>query len=138
VSGYALGRGDGWVYRHGVDFAVKAGELGTGNGAAVMEYLTAKGEEPPDHTHPTEDEMFYLVEGEVTFRCGDRSFDVGPGGFVFLPRGVEHGYSIASGGPVRFLVVTAPRRDDVKGWGGFIGGFEATAEQVKAPPDDGA
>ena len=79
MSGYAVGRGDGWVYRHGVDFAVKAGELGTGNGAAVMEYLTAKGEEPPDHTHPTEDEMFYLVEGEVTFRCGDRSFDVGPG-----------------------------------------------------------
>src|ERR1700730_18387750 len=103
---YALKSGEGWTYNAGIDFTVKAGEFRSTNGAAFFEYLTRKGEEPPDHTHPSEDEMFYVVEGELTFRCGEQAFDVGPGGFVFLPRGIEHGYTMRSDGPIRLLVVT--------------------------------
>lgn len=82
---YALAPGDGPTYNEGIDFTVKAGELRSTNGAAAIEYVTRQGEEPPDHSHPTEDEMFYVLEGELTFRCGDRSFDVGAGGFVSSP-----------------------------------------------------
>jgi hypothetical protein len=45
--------------------------------------------------------MFYVLGGNVTFRCGDESFDVADGGFVFLPSGIEHEYTIRSDGPVR-------------------------------------
>ncbi len=131
---YALPAGDGWTYNDGIDFTVKAGELRSTNGATVIEYVTRQGEEPPDHTHPTEDEMFYVLEGELTFRCGDRSFDVEAGGFVFLPRGVEHGYTMRSSGPVRLLAVTAPPRDRAGSWGGFVAGFEADGRRVGEPP----
>ena len=130
MRAYALPPGRGWTYRQGIDFTVKAGERETSNGAAVMEYATRKGEEPPEHVHPTEDEMFYVLEGALTFRCGDQAFDLDAGGFVFLPRGIEHGYTIRGDGPVRLLVVTSPPGQPSAGWGGFVADLEASGERV--------
>ena len=93
---YALKAGDGWTYRFGVDFVVKSSEIQGGSGASFLEYVTRKGEEPPSHTHRTEDEMFYVLEVNITFHCGEESFDLNPGGFIFLPRGLKHGYTISS------------------------------------------
>src|SRR5258708_31573171 len=115
IRPYALKAGEGWTYRFGVDFTLKAPEVQDASGAAVLEYVTRQGEEPPDHTHSTEDEMFYVLEGAITFRCGDKTFDLEKGGFIFLPRGIQHGYTIRSKGPVRLLVVTSPVRDGSSG-----------------------
>ena len=128
---YALQAGGGWIYHNGIDFTLKAGESGTTNGAAVIEYTTMKGEEPGDHTHDTEDEMFYVLEGALTFTCGGRN----EGGFVFLPRGIEHGYIIRSEGRVRLLVITVPPRPAGEGWGGFVGSFESTGEVIGGHSD---
>jgi quercetin dioxygenase-like cupin family protein len=131
---YALKPGEGWTYRYGIPFTVKAGELRPGRGAAITEYTTRKGEEPPDHTHPTEDEIFYVVKGELSFRCGGESFEVGEGGFMYLPQGVKHGYTTRSEGPVRLLVVTFPTRANPgQGWGGFIADLERQGELIAAP-----
>jgi mannose-6-phosphate isomerase-like protein (cupin superfamily) len=65
---YALQLGQGWTYQNGIDFTVKAGEFKTANGAAIVEYTTRKGEEPGEHTHPTEDEMFYVMAGALRTR----------------------------------------------------------------------
>jgi quercetin dioxygenase-like cupin family protein len=99
-----------------------------------VEYTTRKGEEPPDHTHPTEDEIFYVIKGELTFRCGGKCFDVNDGGFVYLPQGIGHGYTIRSDGPVRLLVVTFPTSGvSNEGWGGFIADVERQGELVAVP-----
>ena len=50
---YALKAGEGWIYRFGIDFTVKASEVREGSGVAVLEYVTKKGEEPGEHTHKT-------------------------------------------------------------------------------------
>ena len=76
---YALKAGEGWIYRFGIDFTLKAGEVRPGSGAAFLEYVTRKGEEPARHTHETEDEMFYVLEGAITFRCGEETFDLEKG-----------------------------------------------------------
>jgi quercetin dioxygenase-like cupin family protein len=135
---YALKAGEGWTYHYDIDFTVKAGELGRGRRVAVVEYTTRTGEEPPVHTHATEDEIFYVLRGALTFQCGDETFDVGDGGFVFLPRGVPHGYTIRSDGDVRLLAVTSPAQEDAAGgWGGFVADFEATGELRATPPGSG-
>jgi len=135
VRPYALAAGEGWTYRFGIDFSVKAGEVPEGSGAAFLEYVTKQGEEPPDHTHPTEDELFYVLEGAVTFRCGGEGFDLEKGGFVFLPRGIPHGYTIRSGGPVRLIAVTAPVRAGASGgWGGFVADMESAQGELIAKP----
>ena len=108
---YMLKSGEGWTYRYGIDHTVKAGEVQLGRGAAVMEYTTRQGEEPPDHTHATEDELFYVLSGALTFHCGGETFEVGAGGFMYLPQGIEHGYTIGNAEPVRLLVVTFPYAD---------------------------
>lgn len=133
MEAYALQRGQGWTYRNGIDFTVKAGEFQTTNGAAFIEYSTKKGEEPPDHIHRTEDEMFYVLEGALTFTCGEQTFDVDQGGFVFLPRGVTHGYAIRSDGLVHLIAVTSPPRERGEGWDGFVGDFESNGEIVSQP-----
>lgn len=131
---YALKAGEGWTYRYDIDFTVKAGELRPGRGAALIEYVTQKGEEPPAHTHSSEDEIFYVLEGELTFRCGGEVFDVDAGGFVYLPQGIEHGYTIRSEGQVRLLVLTfPPRAASDKGWGGFIADVEGQGDLLSAP-----
>jgi quercetin dioxygenase-like cupin family protein len=114
--------------------SVKAGELHPGRGAAFIEYTTRQGEELPDHTHPTEDEIFYVLQGELTFRCGDESFDVGEGGFIYLPQAIEHGYTIRNEGDVRLIVVTFPTREaSGKGWGGFIAVGKVVVAAVSLP-----
>ena len=137
IQPYALKAGQGWVYRDGVDFTLKAGEIQEGRGAAFLEYTTRKGEEPPSHTHRTEDEMFYVLEGSITFHCGDASFDLETGGFAFLPAGIQHGYTIHGEDPVRLIVVTAPVRDAAsKGWGGFVSDMELGQGELIAKPEE--
>lgn len=134
---YALKAGEGWTYRYDIDFTVKAGELQPGRGAAFTEYTIQKGEEPPEHTHPTEDEIFYVLKGELTFRCGGESFDVGEGGFIYLPQGIEHGYTIQSEGSVRLLAITFPARaPSGEGWGGFIADIESQGELIASPEQE--
>lgn len=138
IRPYALNAGEGWMYRFGIDFIVKASEVQNGNGAAFMEYVTRKGEEPPSHTHNTEDELFYVLEGAITFRCGESTFDLEKGGFIFLPAGIEHGYTIHSEDPVRLIVVTSSVRDGLSGgWGGFVADIESgQGELITKPPHD--
>lgn len=132
---YALKADEGWRYRYGVDFILKAGEIQEGRGASFLEYVTKKGEEPPSHTHQTEDEMFYVLEGTLTFQCGEETFDINQGGFMFLPRGIQHGYTIRSDGLVRLIVVTSPVREGLSGgWGGFVSDMELGQGELIAKP----
>jgi quercetin dioxygenase-like cupin family protein len=131
---YTLRSAEGWTYRYDIDFTVKAGELHPGRGATFAEYTTRKGEEPHDHSHPREDEIFYVLTGELTFRCGGESFDVCEGGFIYLPQGIEHGYTIRSEEPVHLILVTFPASEaSSEGWGGFIGDVERQGELIASP-----
>ena len=133
---YALKTGEGWVYRFGIDFVVKSSEIQKGSGVAIVEYSTQQGEEQSFHTHLTEDEMFYVMEGSITFHCGGKTFDLEAGGFVFLPHGIQHGYTLRSPEPVRLLAITSPTRNDaIGGWKGFVADMEmGQGDLISKPP----
>lgn len=46
------------------------------------------------HSHPDTDELFLVVDGELTIQlrdaAGPRTVDLGPGDVYVVPRGVEH------------------------------------------------
>jgi quercetin dioxygenase-like cupin family protein len=132
---YTLKAGEGWTYRYGIDFTVKAGEVQEGSSMTFVEYTTRKGEEPPAHMHETENEIFYVLEGALTFHCGGESFEVEKGGFIYLPHGIEHGYTIHIDDPVRLIFITSPVREGAgRGWGGFVADLETgQAELVSTP-----
>lgn len=79
----------------------------TGGRLAVIEFHTVQGQEPPRHVHANEDEVVYVLEGELTFWIGDDVHRATAGICLFLPRGTEHGYAVVSG-VARLLVVVNP------------------------------
>jgi quercetin dioxygenase-like cupin family protein len=93
---YALAKGEGRTYEwHSVLFTLKAAAAETGGALSIWEVTTRKGEEPQTHVHE-EDEIFYVLSGSVTFRYDGQPFEVHQDGFVFIPRGVPHDYTIDS------------------------------------------
>lgn len=91
-----------------------------------MEFSTERGREPPVHVHEGEDEVFYVLDGELTFICGGESFEAGPRDFVFLPRDVPHSYAIKSEGLVELLVITVASEEN----DGFGHRIESTGTPV--------
>jgi len=87
---------------------LKATAESTGGAFGLVESLIAPGAAPPMHIHYEEDEAFYVLEGELTFQCGDETARATTGSFVFLPRGVPHGFVVESDTPVRMLTLLVP------------------------------
>jgi mannose-6-phosphate isomerase-like protein (cupin superfamily) len=42
------------------------------------------------HTHDDTDELFLVIEGQLTIQLRDRDVTLGPGQLFVVPRGVEH------------------------------------------------
>ncbi len=83
----------------------------TGGRLAVVEVQEVPGQELTCHLHTNEDELIYVLEGNLTFWVGDDEHRVGPGGCLFLPRGIEHGYAVTSG-VARQLVMVTPAESE--------------------------
>jgi quercetin dioxygenase-like cupin family protein len=74
----------------------KAVARDTGGALSVWESLMPRGSSPPLHVHEREDEAFYVLEGEMTFRVGDDHLPAPAGTFVWGPRDVAHQYRVES------------------------------------------
>jgi quercetin dioxygenase-like cupin family protein len=60
------------------------------------------------HVHRTQEETFYVLEGECEWQIGDRQVHATPGTFVFVPPGVPHNIANASGRAARVLMTVSP------------------------------
>ena len=60
------------------------------------------------HIHHAETEAFYVLDGQVEFLKGERTVRAGVGGFVFIPRGVVHGFKNVGQKPARCLGIVTP------------------------------
>ena len=63
---------------------------------------------PPAHRHLRNDEAFFVLEGDFTFRVGDETVNVGPGGFVFVPMCAVHTFVNQGTTPSRMLQIFSP------------------------------
>jgi quercetin dioxygenase-like cupin family protein len=66
----------------------------TGGQFTIIQFAPKRGLEPPPHTHTNEDEAYYVLAGELTFRVGEQEIEAQAGSFIFLPRGVQHVWRI--------------------------------------------
>jgi quercetin dioxygenase-like cupin family protein len=85
---------------------------------------------PPPHVHETEEEAFYVIEGELTVQIGERTLQAHAGTFALVPRGMVHTFSNPAPRPARVLVIVSPA--------GFEKAFEEMAEvapRADEPPD---
>ena len=106
---------------------------GTAGSAAVIEHTLAPGSlAAPLHRHRNEDEISYVLEGEITVQQGEEIVSAGPGAYVFKPRGVFHTFWNAGAETARLIEIIAP--------GGFERYFEELQRLIPTdqPPDIGA
>lgn len=75
---------------------------------ALLEMTVNPGSQTPPHIHHAEDEMFYVLEGELSLWKGDEKTSAGPGSFVSVPKGTVHRWANESGRPARSLVFLVP------------------------------
>jgi mannose-6-phosphate isomerase-like protein (cupin superfamily) len=47
----------------------------------------------PDHHQPSEDELWFAVQGEWEWKIGNETRRVGPGAFAYAPRNTTHAFS---------------------------------------------
>lgn len=101
------GIGESIEFGNGSRAEIAVGGPQSGGEYAVVRYDVVAGDEPPLHTHSKEDEMVFVVEGEITAFVGDSRVDVGPGAFAALPRGVPHTIRV-KGDSARVLLTLIP------------------------------
>lgn len=94
-----------WVLNSLMEIKASADE--TGGTLTVIEQVVSPAGNTPLHVHRDEDESFVVLEGELEVTLGDQRVRVGPGQFVFGPRGVAHGYQVLSP-QARVLVLATP------------------------------
>ncbi len=120
--------GDATVWHAGALFTFLADAEDTNGQFCLIETVNRQGLEPPPHTHEREDEAYYVLEGEIRFLVGVRSFEAGPGDFVYLPRGVEHGWELKTP-TAKTLILIAPA-----GLEAIFKEFSEPAETPTLPP----
>lgn len=105
----------------------------TTNGKYFMAELSAPvGDEPPLHSHPNEEEAFYVLEGQMTVWVGDEEpIVLNKGDYAFLPRDVPHIYKVTSQIEARWLGIISPAKAD--GFEGFVREISSPAEKQTLP-----
>ena len=85
-------------YRHyqGGYFKTLLSAEQTNNVMALIEFTLPKGAEPPLHLHQDEDESFYILEGELKIRIGERETTLKQGEAIFAPKNTPHAFTILS------------------------------------------
>ncbi|MEP6572772.1 MAG: cupin domain-containing protein [Gemmatimonadota bacterium] len=113
-----------WIGSFGTIYKVSSNA--TDSAVAVVEHVLGPGRlGAPLHRHSREDEISFVLEGELTVQQGERVETARSGGTVIKPRGVFHAFWNAGATPVRFLEVIAP--------GDFAEYFRELAPLVQRP-----
>ena len=96
--------------------------------SCVVEVSGRGGSMPPLHVHHIDDEIFHVLDGEITVYHGADVVRLGAGDTVLAPRGVPHTYRIESE-TARVLVTGTPA-----GFERFIEAFGTPAPRLEIPP----
>jgi len=103
-KGFKIPAGEGRIHGHiklkGVNsniLDVKISGKDTNGDLAIFEQTSlSPGRGTPLHIHPTQDEIFYVLEGAYFFKVGEDKYHLTAGDSIFLPRNVPHAWTQVS------------------------------------------
>lgn len=110
-EGLFVGPGEGKTLPNpiGGRMMVKVRDGDTGGSFSVHDNVIPAGSPGPlPHLHRDHEETFYVLEGELTVRVGERKITAPVGSFVVIPRGVVHQPSNPGTEPTRVLLIFSP------------------------------
>jgi quercetin dioxygenase-like cupin family protein len=86
---------------------LKATGAQTGGAYLLVEEVARQGKVTPLHTHPAEEETFYVLEGEALIHLNGEERSLPAGSLVSVPPGMPHAYLVTSK-VARSLVLITP------------------------------
>jgi quercetin dioxygenase-like cupin family protein len=123
--GYALGPGEGpSIWFQGGIVTMKARAHDSDCQFGLTEWYGPRDMVAPGHSHATDAEAFYILEGELDIGVGDTAYHATPGTYIYVPKETVHDWRVTSA-TCRFLVFIIP--------GGFEHFFEELAESAQSP-----
>jgi mannose-6-phosphate isomerase-like protein (cupin superfamily) len=84
---------------------IKLSSKETNGALAWLESFVVPKGGPPPHIHHHEDELFYVLSGELTFYAGDKTVPVQAGTLVYIPKGTLHYFKNTSSSNARMIAV---------------------------------
>ena len=84
----------------------------TGGVFSVVEFIAEPGKGVDVHTHANEEELVYLLHGQIEVSLGGQKMTVNEGACALLPRGIPHGFINTGKTTVRLLAVLLPGKLD--------------------------
>lgn len=109
---------------------IKADRAMTGGHFSLIEQVIPAGFESPWHVHHSEDESFYVIDGQMLVIVEGCRKLLQAGDFAFGPRGIPHGFRIEGKGPARVLLMTTG-----SDFADFIAETSAPSDTPPAAPD---
>jgi len=106
----------------------KAGGAETDGKFALFDQTMPPGYAVPRHIHLDEDEAWYMLEGSMTFYCGEHVIEAAKYSWVFGPRGVPHAFKVGPAG-ARALTFAFPST-----FADFVADVGEPAPQLTVPP----
>lgn len=79
---------------------------------SAVELVTQPNQSVMVHVHDNEDELVYVVEGEIEVTLGDQKMTATSGILALLPRGIPHGFTNIGDKPSRVLDIILPGKFD--------------------------
>ncbi|MBS41848.1 MAG: cupin [Nocardioides sp.] len=122
----AAGEGEHWHFLNTLQ-TIKLGGDRTDGVLSVVEFEGPRGFGPPLHSHDVEDELFYVLDGEVRFTSGDVETVGAPGTTVWLPKQRPHQFQVLSETAKVFQVTTPAQFDD------FVRTLGEPASEARVP-----
>lgn len=104
---FAHGEGDAYWF-NGTLMEVKATGQETNGVFSLIEGLLPPGYETPLHVKSKEEDMYYVLEGELTFTVGDKIIQGKAGTFIFVPRHIKHKFKVEGSSPAKVLFMFTP------------------------------
>jgi len=86
-------------------------EQSNGDFSLMERTLPPRGRKPPPHLHTNCSKAYFVLDGIVTIEVEGELLEVGPEGFVLVPRGEAHTFGNATDHEARLLVIHAPAMD---------------------------
>jgi mannose-6-phosphate isomerase-like protein (cupin superfamily) len=68
----------------------------------------------PYHVHTNAENVYYVLSGQASIRCGDQAYSAGPGQVVFIPPRVPHSVSNDGAEELVIIEIYAPADADFK------------------------
>jgi quercetin dioxygenase-like cupin family protein len=131
ISAFATGaRVENSLFYMGSLMSLLASTKATGGAFSLLEYRSQPGHEPPPHIHVGQDELLYLLEGEIEAYTPDlTAVRVGAGQALFLPRDQAHAWYVTSPS-LRMLILTNPAGID-----DYFAAMAEPATSMELPPN---